>query len=179
MSPCKDLKTQVWERQEYIVENRGCAVLRESFESIFLRVVKFIWNGKVWRLRTTALAATIPSIKLQRSVPLTPGGEKSHFSLEFKAPSSDLSGFVLSAQAALRFFRPVALQVRADDGVQRHGPPHAEAQLLRFGLSSCRRDTSRRQWTSIGYAASRRSATLKCWRLWFRIHFRFFGATAS
>lgn len=52
---------------------------------------------------------------------------------------ADLGGFVLVRRAAraLRLFRPLSLQVRADDGIERYRPPHARAQLVRSGLSSC------------------------------------------
>lgn len=57
---------------------------------------------------------------------------------------ADLGGFVLAGYTARAFwfFGPVSLQVRPDDGVQRHRPPHAWAQLVGSGLSSCqfRRD---------------------------------------
>lgn len=58
---------------------------------------------------------------------------------EHSSSGADLSGFVLARQAALalRFFGPVSLQVRSNDGIERHRPPHAGAQLLWFGLSSC------------------------------------------
>lgn len=88
-----------------------------------MHYIYFFWTKQLW-------------FKLASIVMFTLG--------EHSSSGADLCGFVLVRQAALALwlFRPLSLQVRPDDGIERHCPPHARAQLVRSGLPSCQTQTT-------------------------------------
>lgn len=53
---------------------------------------------------------------------------------------ADLGGLVFM-RGALWLFGPLSLQVRTNDGIKGHCPPHARAQLVNSGLSCCQIET--------------------------------------